>query len=180
MIILSIPSVPPSANAAYRSQRRRQKGKSITIRTLTEEGKKYKNETKSHLVRTYPEQMKIFEPNVPYVLVVEFVFRGRDSLYSKGWNDPNVKKSVENRYKALDAGNRLKLFEDALAAAAGVDDRHNFAILLNKTWARDYESTDVWVWNREEEPSNPIDELLRSLRQVQPHRVVPSLPTGWD
>lgn len=171
MIALSVPSVPPSINAAYTKKR------GSGARILTKEGRRYKNETKSYIARHYPRELQFFKSNVPYVIVVEFVFQGRDHLYCKGWDDPD--KHVENRYKALDVGNRLKLFEDALASASGIDDNHNFAVLLSKMWARDYEATDTWVWNREEEPDNPIDELLRKLRAVQPHRALSSLPAGW-
>jgi len=182
MISFSVPSVPISVNRAYQSQHRRvgkgKKAKTVVTRVLTAEGKKYKNETKTYIARNFPEQMKFFRPNQPYVVAVEFVFQGREHLYCVGWDDP--KKQVENRYKALDVGNRLKLFEDALASATGIDDKHNFVVLLSKTWARDYESTDVWAWNREEEPGNPIDELLRWLRTAQPHRAVPGLFAGRD
>lgn len=179
MICMTVPSVPISSNKAYRSQRRRVGKKTTVVRVLTEEGKSYKNETKSYLNRHYPEEMRFFRPNEPYLVVVEFVFKGRDALYCKGFDNPSARKQVDTRYKTLDVGNRLKLFEDALASAVGIDDKHNFVVLLSKTWARDYECTDIWVWNREEEPNNPIDELLSQLRQTQPHRAVPSLPLGW-
>ncbi len=170
MITLSVPSIPISSNKAY--AKRRGSG----ARVLTKVGKKYKNETKTYIARNYPDQLHFFKPDVPYVGVVEFVFKGRDHLYCKSWG--NEKNAAESRYKVLDVSNRLKLLEDALAAATGIDDKHNFALLLSKTWSRDYEATDIWMWNREEEPNNPIDELLRQLRTAQPHRAVPGLFTG--
>jgi hypothetical protein len=181
MIYLGIPSIPPTVNQAYRSQPRRvgegKKAKTIITRVLSEEGKRYKTETKTHLAREHPLQLREFKPDVPYTLVIEFTFHGRDSLYCKSWGEKN---GAESRYKVLDVGNRLKLLEDALASATGIDDKHNFAILLSKTWARDYEATDIWVWNREEEPDNPINELLLHLRKAQSHRAVPSLSSGWS
>ncbi len=170
MISLSVPSVPISINKAY--AKRRGSG----ARILTKVGKSYKTETKTYIARNFPLEMKFFKPDVPYVGVVEFIFDSRDHLYCKSWGAE--KNAAESRYKTLDVGNRLKLFEDALASATGIDDKHNFALLLSKTWARDYEATDLWMWNREEEPDNPIDELLRQLRTAQPHRAVPSLFAG--
>jgi len=170
MIHIHVPSLPLSINAAYAKKR------GSGARILTEKGKRYKTETSSFIARQYPVVLKFFKPDVPYVLVVEFTFPHREDLYCGTWGEP---KGAESRYKSLDVGNRLKLFEDALAAATGVDDKHNFAMLLNKTWADGVEATDVWVWNREEEPRNPIDELLQRLRQAQPHGAVPGLPGGW-
>lgn len=161
MIHLKLPSVPISVNQAYAKKR------GSGARILTKKGKKYKNETKAYIAKHYPGHLQYFQPNHPYVIVVEFTFKDRETLYTKGWDDPN--SPVESRYKTLDVGNRLKLFEDALASATAVDDKHNFVILLSKTWHRDFESTELWVWNRELEPNNPVDELLRTLRGAQPH-----------
>jgi hypothetical protein len=153
--------VPISTNQAYAKKR------GSGARILTKKGKKYKNETKAYIAKHYPQALLYFKPQVPYVVVVEFTFHGREHLYTKGWDDP--KSDCQNRYKTLDVSNRLKLFEDALASATAVDDKHNFAVLLSKTWARDFERTDAWVWSRELEPENPVDELLRTLRAAQPH-----------
>lgn len=170
MIYIHVPSLPLSVNAAYAKKR------GSGARILTKEGRRYKTETSSFIARQYPVALKFFKPDVPYALVVEFTFPSRSDLYCETWGQP---KGADSRYKSLDVSNRLKLFEDALASATGVDDKHNFVMLLNKTWIEGQASTDVWVWNREEEPRNPLDELLQCLRQAQPHRAVPELPGGW-
>lgn len=176
MIYLSVPSVPISVNHAYKNIRQRVKGKSITKRVLTEEGRAYKTETKTFIARTYPHLLHFFKPNVSYSLIIEFVFHGREELYCATWPE-----EAENRYKQLDVSNRTKLFEDALAEATGLDDRQNFNITLAKTWHRDYAATNLWAWNRDEEGS-PIDALIRRLKvelqagTAQPHGVVPVLP----
>jgi hypothetical protein len=170
VIYIEVPSVPISSNHAYKTIKTRGKGKSITKRVLTDEGKAYKNETKTYIARNFPEAMKFFKPNVSYSIIVEFTFHGRDALMSKTW--PTKAKS---RYKKLDTSNRLKLFEDALAAATGLDDSQNFNVTSAKAWHRDYEATRVWAWNRDEERS-PIDDLIYRLkveqqqaRTAQPH-----------
>jgi Holliday junction resolvase RusA-like endonuclease len=163
VIYIEVPSVPISVNHAY--ARKRGGG-----RILTPEGKAYKNETKTHIARVYPEALKFFKADVPYSLVIEFTFHGRDEILTKMW--PGKAKS---RYKKLDVSNRLKLFEDALAAATGLDDSQNFNVTVAKAWHRDYAMTRVWVWNRDEEGS-PIDDLIHRLkveqqqaRSAQPH-----------
>ena len=174
MIYLSVPGVPISTNHAYKTIRQRVGNKSISKRVLTEEGRAYKNETKAFIARTYPQLLPFFKPNVSYSLLIEFVFHGREELYCATWPE-----KAENRYKQLDVSNRTKLFEDALAASTGLDDRQNFNIAIAKTWHRDYASTNVWVWNREEEGS-PIDDLIQQLKAAtpQPHGAVPSGPTS--
>jgi hypothetical protein len=167
MIHIAVPSVPLSVNHAYAKKRG-------GGRVLTKAGKKYKNETKTYIARHYPEELKFFKPNSQYVVIVEFTFKGRDTLLCKGWGT-----GAKSRHKRLDVTNRTKLFEDALAAAVAVDDKDNFFVGVGKTWHRDYEATHIWVWNREEEPNNPIDELVRQLKSAlaaQPHGAVPAVP----
>ena len=167
MIHIRVPSVPLSVNHAYAKKRG-------GGRVLTKAGKKYKNETKTYIARRYPQVLKFFKPNVQYIVIVEFTFKGRESLVCKGW--PGTAK---NRHKRLDVTNRTKLFEDALSDAAGVDDKDNFFVGVGKTWHRDYEETNVWVWCREEEPNNPIDELIRQLKSAlaaKPHGAVSTVP----
>lgn len=174
MIYLVVPSVPISVNHAYKNIRQRVGKKSITKRVLTDEGRAYKNETKTFIARTYPHLLSFFKPNVSYSLLIEFVFHGREELYCMTWPE-----EAENRYKQLDVSNRTKLFEDALADATGLDDRQNFNITLAKTWHRDYAATNLWAWNRDEEGS-PIDDLIQRLKveliqsgAPKPHGVVP-------
>ena len=158
MIFIQVPSVPIPLNNAY--VRIRGGG-----RALSQEGKKYKNETKTYIVRNYPQAMSFFKKDVPYVLVIEVTFKGREHLYCKGWPDGDA----QNRYKRNDIDGRSKLFLDALSQATAVDDSHNFSVTLVKTWHRDYEATRLWAWNREEERDNPVDELIKRLREAQPH-----------
>lgn len=168
MIHIMVPSVPLSVNHAYAKKRG-------GGRVLTKEGKRYKLETKTYIARNYPVELKAFKPDCQYVVLVEFTFRGRDTLLCKGW--PETAKS---RHKSFDATNRTKLFEDAFSDAVGVDDKDNFFVGVGKTWHRDYASTSVWVWNRETEPQNPIDALIRQLKRAtmasQPHGAVPTVP----
>lgn len=154
MIHIVIPSVPISANHAYATVRGR--------RILTTLGRAYKNETKAYIARNFPQALLFFKPNVPYTLLIEFTFKSRDTIYSKEWGEG--RNRAQNRYKKLDVSNRTKLFEDALANATGLDDSQNFVVAVAKTWHRDYEATNVWAWNKDEEES-PLDELIKQLKK---------------
>ncbi len=177
MIHIHIPNLPISSDHAYESVVRSVgKGKTkkrITVRRLSDAGKKYKSETKKHIVKNYPHVLPFFVENFPYLVIVEFTFPERGRLYNNTWDlFDNPKKRAKSRYKRLDVSNRLKLFEDALAEAVGLDDKHNFFVGCSKTWALGREATNVWVFNRETERDNPIDALLTQLKsagQAQPH-----------
>lgn len=161
MIYICLPNLPPSSNNAYLTINRK--------RVLTKEGRRYKNETRGFIAKHYRKELLFFERNQPYVVLIEFVFHGRDQLMAKTWPD-----KVEDRYKKVDATNRSKIVEDVLAEATGVDDRHNFIVTVAKRWHRDYERTNIWVWNPEKE-GNPIDELLQHLRSAESYGALPTL-----
>lgn len=169
MIHLHVPSIPISANNAYLTMLKRKGKKSVPMRVLTKEGRRYKAETKTHLARRYPKEMQYFKPDKPYVLVILFVFSERKHLYNETW--PDMAKS---RYKKLDVGNRLKLFEDALCEATSIDDSHHWCVTVRKEHGPE-DATHVWVWNEEDVPNNPITDIVRELRNLhaapaaQPH-----------
>jgi hypothetical protein len=138
-------------NAAYANQRG---GKG---RVLSRKGKKYKLETTTYLTRNYPADMQFFKPNEPYVLLVHFVFADEVTLLNKGYPE-----KAKTRYKKLDVGNRLKLFEDALADATGCDDSQHWMVALSKACG-EHNVTHLWAWNMEDEPYNPLVNIRDTL-----------------
>lgn len=154
MIHIHVPSVPISMNAAYTNQRG---GKG---RVLTKKGKKYKLETTTYLTRSYPAELQFFRPDVPYALFVHFVFADETTLLNKGYPE-----KAKTRYKKLDVGNRLKLFEDALADATGCDDSQHWIVALSKT-VGESDATHLWAWNMEDEPYNPIANIRDTLLAI--------------
>lgn len=164
MIYMRIPSVPPSVNHAYITVRNK--------RILTKDGQKYKNETKTFIARNYPSQLTIFSKERQYAVLVRVTLL-EDAVLCKGF----ATGKVEGRYKKLDATNRIKLLEDALAEAAGIDDRQNFVFTAVKDWSKDKEFTDVWVWTRYEE-KNPIDDFLTTVG-LESHGALPAVPQRW-
>lgn len=124
------------------------------MRILSPAGKKYKKETKTHLIREFPKELQYFVANEPYCLLVVFMFSSPEQLLNKGYP-----KKTESRYKKLDASNRLKLLEDALAEATGLDDAHNWMVVLHKvTGAMD--STHIFAWNMENDPGPLVNTVL--------------------
>ncbi len=108
---------------------------------LSTKGKKYKRETSAYLVRTYPTEMQIFKKDIPLGILVQFAF---PNLFNAGWP-----KKAKTRYKKFDVTNRVKLFEDALFDASGVDDSQVQSITADKILGPEH--TNIWVWNMEEE-----------------------------
>lgn len=131
MITLELSGVPPSTNKAYFNLPR-------GGRALSAAGAKYKRETTSTLVRNFPLSLKLFEPNKPYGVL--FVIH-LPTVLNKGWP-----KSAETRYKKLDATNRVKLVEDALVLAAGVDDSQFLFSSVLKAPSEE-EKTTIYCWS---------------------------------
>jgi hypothetical protein len=163
---MRVPSVPPSVNNAY-----------ITVhnkRVLTKAGREYKTETKTFIARTYPSLLKFFSKEHEYAVLIRVTFKGKEALFTKGFETGKA----ESRYKKVDVTNRIKLLEDALAEATGIEDQQNFVFASVKDWSETEEFTDVWVWKRGEE-SNPVDAFIHTFVVAEPHRALPAQPPRW-
>ncbi len=147
MIRLELPLIPPSLNNAYFN---RPHGG----RVLTKAGKNFKNLSESHLSRTYPQELRFFQANKPYLIVIRFFF---EDVETKGFASGKAK----NRYKVFDGGNRTKLLEDVLKDVGGIDDSQTLTSIWEKKQGLP-ERTLLWAWNLEEE-ATPFDGTLASL-----------------
>ena len=147
MIFMQVPGLPPTTNHAYYDRVEVVKGKGrggkkfIVKRVLTTEGEKYKMETSNHLVKHYPGELRIMQPDIPLGLAI---LLDLPNLYNKGWP-----KSAKTRYKKLDVSNRVKLLEDAIAHAGGIDDCNFMTAAPSKRLGA--EQTSIWIWNVDEE-----------------------------
>jgi Holliday junction resolvase RusA-like endonuclease len=148
MIHLRIPSVPPSLNSAYTTILKGRR----PLRILTKDARRYKEETKAHLLQEYPAELTKFVKDRAYLLVARFQLR----VQNKGW--PGKAKS---RYKKLDASNRLKLLEDVLAEVTDTDDSQNLVTIIQKIDS-DVERTELWIWDMASEPT-PFTNALFDL-----------------
>ena len=170
MLRIDLVGVPPSSNHAYVELPPIVRGKKIIPRgrRLTVEGARYKLETTTFIVRNYPTQLAQILPNEPLFLYVRFFF---DAIYNKGYP-----KTAETRYKKIDVTNRVKLLEDCVKDACGIDDSQNELVLLEKRQGPD--ATVVFIWNLDREDAPELDELTRLLlAPLQHDGAVPSVPS---
>lgn len=141
MIYMHVPGLPPSTNHAYFDLVTGKGKKKIVKRVLTTEGRAYKAKTTAYIVEHYPTLLNAFKPNTPYGYIVQLVF---PDLLNKTWPE-----KAQTRYKRLDATNRAKLFEDALAEALSIDDSTFLSVRFDKKEGP--EATNIWLWNMDEE-----------------------------
>lgn len=162
---MHVPSLPPSVNNAYFTKN--------NARRLSDKGKKYKLETTAHIARSYPQELRFFTQNKMIGLFVVFTFADHSELFVKGYPE-----KTNNRYKKNDVGNRLKLFEDALSDATGIDDSHNWVVCLSKQPGR-ADGTYIWAWDLDDGNHDAftlnIAGLLAFVRDEQ-NRAVPAVP----
>lgn len=149
MIHLKIPGLPPSTNHAYTTI---VKGRA-PIRMLTKVGRAYKTETSALLISGYPTALAKIKPEYSYSAAYIFT---TSRLTTKDWP-----RTAKNRFRKLDATNRVKLLEDVISEVTSVDDSNNMAVLVAKRHG-DAERTDVFIW-REDELDDPITSILREL-----------------
>lgn len=154
MLHIALNGIPISSNKAYFD---RPGGG----RVLTAHGKRYKSETTATLVRDYPTDLKFFESNKGYgILIVLFM----PTVLNKGWPE-----TAKTRYKKLDASNRVKLLEDALIDATGIDDSQFLLPMIAKLQHPE-EATVIRCWDIELEGAVPksVNDYLSSLFSAQP------------
>lgn len=149
MIFMQVLGIPLSTNHAYEDHvmvRKAQGGrkKYIVNRKLTEEGEAYKLDTSTYLSRHYPSELQIMRPDVPLGMAILLDM----NVLNKGWP-----KAAKTRYKRLDVTNRIKLLEDAVAHAGGIDDSGIFTAIARKRQGA--EQTSIWIWNEDEEGPIP-------------------------
>jgi Holliday junction resolvase RusA-like endonuclease len=151
-----LPYFPPSTNKAYYVRQGRMH--------MSEVGKSFKRGVLSYITQHYMKEIKNFKTNVPYMLHLRFHFE--DGIENKGWGKGGAKK-CETRYKKWDATNRVKLAEDAIRDALGIDDSQFIGVLTEK--AEPYRTSEngeltshfeVRIWNLEVERS-PLDGFLQ-------------------
>jgi len=158
VIYIPIIGLPPSVNEAYSDIPIKTPQGIKAKRKLSKKGEKYKNETTSLFSREYPAEMMLVKPNECTGWAAVF---DMPNVLNKGWPD-----KAESRYKTKDASNRVKILEDCLMTALGVDDNQFFCQLAFKREGREY--THIWVWNIELEGWIP-GGLIRDLSQLQPY-----------
>ena len=146
-----VPHLPPSSNQIYV---RHPTGKG---RILSDKARAFKIKAMRAIQKSGRVAFLNLRQNVPYELTLAVFF---DTV--------EVAKSTKgSRYKKIDLSNQVKLIEDTTAAAVGLDDSHNFRLVLEKHC--DPENPGIYVLLREisEEEVGLEKEAYERLR-IQP------------
>lgn len=165
-----IPFLPPSSNKIYEPVwvQGKPRGK-----RLSKEGGKFKFRAMQVLQREGRVAFLDLKEDMPYELYIAVFFK---KIRNAGW--PSTAK---NRYEKVDATNRIKLLEDTVADAVGLDDRHNFRIIVEKHC--DPDNLGIYVVLRRI-PESEVG-LTRSeydalrLRQPEHKRTVRASQASW-
>ena len=127
-------SLPPSSNHIY-INRRGGRLKSTEARTWEN------NAVREIIKQTSLGFHKSLNPDNQYLLAMIFYFK---QIINKGWNEKFVKgvkkgeRKANNKWKKFDLTNRVKLAEDAMKIATGVDDSSTMATILIKKCDPEY------------------------------------------
>ena len=120
--------MPPTSNNIYTSCGNK--------RIKTTEARSWQNRAVKEIMRQSGLGIQsAFDPERMYWLDLHFFFQ---AVINKGWNELYKKgvksgqRKAENKWKKIDLGNRLKLLEDAVKNAVGVDDCATFVLHLTK------------------------------------------------
>lgn len=116
MIKVWLPFLPPTSNNIYI---RHPQGKG---RILSREARVFKIKAMNAIQQQGKVAFVKLPQNKPYKLELIFFFKQVE----------NKKSSTGARYKKIDISNLVKLAEDTLAEAIGIDDCHNFKVTLEK------------------------------------------------
>lgn len=135
MISILLTGLPPTSNHAYFNL---PKGG----RKLTKEGEKYKTETSTFITKNCQPLIRDIKLNHAYGIV----FGVELDILNKTWPE-----TAKTRYKRLDVDNRIKLLQDAVVEALGIDDSQLMSSGIFKRHSAELELTYVVVYDYESE-----------------------------
>jgi len=117
-----VPFLPPSSNKIYEPVYVRGKPRG---KRLSDSGRRFKVRAMKIIQEGGRVAFLNLKEHIPYELTLAVFL---EKIENKGWSSGNA----DSRYAKIDVTNRIKLIEDTVADAVGVDDRHNFRISLEK------------------------------------------------
>jgi Holliday junction resolvase RusA-like endonuclease len=156
-----VPFLPPSSNKIYEPVYVQGKPRG---KRLSDSGRRFKIRAMKIIQEGGRAAFMNLPEHVPYELTLAVFL---EKIENQGWGSG----STANRYTKVDVTNRIKLIEDTVADAVGVDDRHNFRISLEKHC--DPNNPGIYVSLREipeQEVGLTKNEYELRLRQHKPHR----------
>lgn len=123
--------MPPTSNNIYINKRG-------GGRTKTTEARAWQNRAIKTLIRDAKLGLQDgLDPNKRYCMIMVFYFaqiinKGWDQFYKRGAK--KGRRRAETNWKKIDLSNRVKLAEDTMKIAVGVDDCATMVHLLVKEW----------------------------------------------
>lgn len=167
-----LPFLPPSSNNIYK-----------TIpghgRHLSSAAKQFQLKAMRVIQQEGRAALLNLKQNVPYQLHMTFFF---PEVENKGWFETWTRgpkqgqRKAETRYKRIDLSNRIKLLEDTIASALGIDDCHTFRLIIEK--AHDPKNPRVEVALTLMPEKGEKEDAQDKLRQAQPDRTGSTLQAG--
>lgn len=133
---IELKEFPPSINKLYFSLPHGGKA-------MTKEGVRFQHLVVSQISKAWGPELAKFDNTKPYAVSVTVFF---PEIFNKGWPD-----KASQRFKKRDATNLIKLLEDTLAKAIGVDDANFVRFSITK-------------WKDEENPRIIIN--IRELKEA--------------
>lgn len=142
--------MPPTSNNIYANQRG-------GGRVKTTEARSWQNRAVKEIMR----QSKLgiqdeFDPTRMYWMDLHFFF---EAVINKGWDErwtrgkKKGQRKADTKWKRIDLGNRLKLLEDTVKNAVGVDDSATFVLHLIKDCDPENPRVEVGLFSMpEDEP----------------------------
>ena len=122
-------AMPPTSNNIYANR-----GGGGRVKTT--EARSWQNRAIKEIMRQSKLGIQTaFDPTRMYWLDLHFFF---EEVINKGWNEfytrgpKKGQRKADTKWKKIDLGNRLKLLEDTVKSAVGVDDSATFVLHLTK------------------------------------------------
>jgi len=151
-LLVWVPLLPPTSNNIY-VRHPQGKGRILSAQARTFKIKAMRAvQAGGRLVSLQLQQ------NVPYELRLAIFF---DQVENK-------QSSTGARYKKMDLSNRIKLIEDTVAEAVGLDDCHNFRLVIEKHCDKDNPGIYVHLGQVTETEVGLTRERYERLRLQQP------------
>lgn len=112
--------LPPTSNKIY-----------FRGTILSTAAREYAERFAHYMARNHLHIINQMDPLAIYEISLDFYF---ESVINPTWENPKVKpsKRAKDRYKRFDLSNRIKLLEDCVKDAIGIDDSHTFEMHQRK------------------------------------------------
>jgi Holliday junction resolvase RusA-like endonuclease len=147
-IRLSVPLPPSDNNLTFLIMVGKGK-RQFPKRSLTPEARAFQSAVKQEVAALALKTPLEFRKDVKYTCIVR-VFFGQ--IENSGWPE-----KAEDRYKQLDATNRIKLVTDSVSEAININDKHHFSTHVYKD--ENKEDPHIRIVIREEEPRGQEQEV---------------------